>query len=87
MKYYRSCFVIDVEIGETDIVLTDSQRNRYFLTRARQKNARFKAWFIKFLRGIAQTPTTFEYEIQGEGADFEMRIVRFFSCGQAEQNI
>ena len=86
MKNYRSCFIVDVKVDKV-IVLSDSQRNRYFIDSSDMDVSAFKKWFRKFLTGVAQTLTVFEYSVKGEGADMEMHVVRFFNTGDSSEQI
>lgn len=85
-RNYRSCFITDVKIDK-NIVLTDSQRNRYVIsfTTNDMPVSEFKAWLTGFLRGVAQTLTVFQYEDRGEDMDTELHIVKFLNLPTEEK--
>ena len=78
-KHYRSCYIVDVQVGETGVVLTDSQRIRYHIASGDVEPGEFKKWFEKFLQGVSQTLTVFEYVDRGEGPDIELHVTKFFN--------
>ena len=86
-RRFHSCFVVDVQASENDIVITDSTRCRWHVKMdSAEAKAEFKAWLKSvFLKGVAQTLTVFEYVEAGYEPDVEYQIVKFYNCQKQDQ--
>ena len=89
IRRFHSCFVVDVQASEDDIVITDSTRCRWHVKAdSTDAVAGFKSWLKNvFLKGVAQTLTVFEYAEVGEQPDAEYQIVKFYNCPKQEQQV
>lgn len=81
-KNYRSCFVVDVKVGEGRITLTDSQRISYFIDADDMDKEQFKAWLQTFLEGVSQRLTVFEYVDKGGPGEFEYHVTKFYGVSR-----
>lgn len=81
-KAYRSTFIVDVQISDTEIRLQDSGRN-FFYIKLSDKTAcdSFKQWLKNvFLKGVAQTVSIFEYTVEKrDEGEVGMYIVKFLT--------
>ena len=86
-RRFHSCFVVDVQVSEKDIVIADSTRCRWHVKMdLADVVAEFKIWLKSvFLKGAAQTLTVFEYVEAGGEPDIEYQIVKFYNCPKQSQ--
>ena len=81
LKQFHSCFIVDVEVDETDnvVMLLDSNRMKYkYRLETEDKANEFKAWLkAVFLAGKAQTLSVFRYHEEGQDPDVEIVIDKF----------
>lgn len=86
-RRFHSCFVVDVQASEKDIVIVDSTRCRWHVKMdSADAMAEFKVWLKSvFLKGVAQTLTVFEYVEVGGEPDTEYQIVKFYNCPKQSQ--
>jgi len=77
-KRLSSCFICDVEINDTQIILTDSGKKCFYIDRkacSKETIDSFKTWFENcYMKGIAQMITIVDYVI-GENSDGESIMV------------
>lgn len=70
-KNYHSCFIVDVQIGEKIVALTDSARSKYYIdVMDKEAFMSFIQWFKNsFMKAVSQNITVFKYEFkkQDEG--------------------
>ena len=78
---YHSCFIVDVEIDETNnkVNLLDSSRMRYiYYIDTPEKKDNFSSWLNNvFLIGKAQTLSIFKYHEEGDAPDIDVIIDNF----------
>ena len=87
MSMFRSAFIVNVKIYDSKspksrVILEDSNRHEYIISFERNPDMKvqFKNWFnFKFSKGVAQQPTVFKYEYDGEQPNFEMYITKFLN--------
>lgn len=91
IKQFHSCFIVDVEVDETDKVvrLMDSNRMKYlYRTNETDKADEFRHWLkAVFLAGKAQTLSVFRYHEEGEAPDVEVVIDKFIGDFQKPRAI
>ena len=81
-KRFRTCYIVDVALGDEAVVLEDSAHNEFYFPRDDKDAAEsFKTWFCDFfLKGIPQCLTIIEYSIidTPDGLS-KMRISKIFA--------
>lgn len=67
-RAYRSCFIVDVKVFDTEIELEDSGHQHYVIDMSNEiAMVSFKQWFKDvFISGTPQTKTIFSYAIREE---------------------
>ena len=65
---YRSCFIVDVKVFDTEIELEDTGHQHYVIDKSNEiAMSSFKHWFKDvFIAGISQAKTIFSYVIRKE---------------------
>lgn len=77
---YHSCFIVDVNINDKYVELTDSARGKYYIdvTNASVME-QFKTWLKNdFIAGLPQHATVFKYSTKDEEGAVEIWIEKFF---------